>query len=291
MDDYVVGIGEVLWDMFQDGKRLGGAPANFAYHISQFGLRGCVVSAIGNDSLGQEIITNLTSKGLNQHIETIPFPTGTVDVKINQAGIPDYDIKRDVAWDNIPYTTGLENLAHNTKAVCFGSLAQRNDVSRKTINKFLDAMPHGGNILKVFDVNFRKRFFCKEIVDESIKRCNVLKINDEELVILNQMFLIPGIDILDSCRFLIGKYNLKILILTCGTKGSYVFTPDMMSYLPTPEVEVVDTVGAGDSFTAAFVASILNDNPINVAHAVAVNVSAFVCTQCGATPVLPSELR
>ena len=257
MKDIVVGMGEALWDVLPDGKKIGGAPANFAYHVSQFGLNSCVVSAVGGDTLGKEIIDNLTSKGVNHHIAEVPYPTGTVQVEIDQAGIPQYEIKENVAWDNIPYTASLKALAENTRAVCFGSLAQRNIVSRETIHSFLDAMPKNDENLVVFDVNLRQGFYSKEILCASMKRCNILKINDEELVAVSRMFGYPGIDLQDKCWILLGKYNLKMLILTCGINGSYVFTPGHVSYQPTPKVEVADTVGAGDSFTAAFIASIL----------------------------------
>ena len=285
MKDVVVGMGEALWDVLPEGKKIGGAPANFAYHVSQFGLPSCVVSAIGDDALGNEIIENFVSKGLNHLIAKVPYPTGTVQVEIDQAGIPQYEIKENVAWDNIPYTEELETLAANTKAVCFGSLAQRNVVSRETINRFLDAMPKNDDSLIVFDVNLRQGFF------NSMERCNILKINDEELVTVSRMFGYPGIDLQDKCWILLGKYNLKMLILTCGINGSYVFTPGSVSFLPTPQVEVADTVGAGDSFTAAFIANILKGKTVPEAHSLAVRTSAFVCTKKGAMPILPTDLK
>ena len=290
MKDIVVGMGEALWDMLPEGKKIGGAPANFAYHVSQFGLSSCVVSAIGDDSLGKEIIENFASKGLNHHIAQVPYPTGTVQVDIDQAGIPQYEIKENVAWDNIPYTAHLEALAENTKAVCFGSLAQRSVVSRSTINRFLDAMPQTDDTLIVFDINLRQGFYNKEILCNSMKRCNILKINDEELILVSRMFGYPGIDLQDKCWILLGKYNLKMLILTCGINGSYVFTPGHVSFQPTPQVEVADTVGAGDSFTAAFIASILKGKSVTEAHRLAVQTSAYVCTQNGAMPILPARL-
>ncbi len=290
MKDTVVGMGEALWDVLPEGKKIGGAPANFAYHVSQFGLPSCVVSAVGSDPLGQEIIENFTSKGLNHLIEEVLYPTGTVQVEIDQAGIPQYEIKENVAWDNIPYTARLEALAQRTRAVCFGSLAQRNVVSRQTINRFLDAMNHDDETLVVFDVNLRQGFYNKEILCESMQRCNILKINDEELVTVSRMFGYPGIDLQDKCWILLGKYNLKMLILTCGINGSYVFTPGSVSFLPTPQVEVADTVGAGDSFTAAFISSILRGRSVAEAHAAAVSTSAFVCTRNGAMPLLPPDL-
>ncbi|PWB01592.1 carbohydrate kinase [Paramuribaculum intestinale] len=206
--DMVVGMGEALWDVLPEGKKIGGAPANFAYHVSQFGLPSCVVSAVGADALGKEIVENFTSKGLNQLIAEVPYPTGTVQVEIDQAGVPQYEIKENVAWDNIPWTKQLESLAARTKAVCFGSLAQRNVVSRNTINRFLDAMPGKGDSFVVFDVNLRQGFYNKEILCNSMKRCNILKINDEELVTVSRMFGYPGIDLQDKCWILLGKYNL-----------------------------------------------------------------------------------
>lgn len=290
MNNVVVGMGEALWDVLPEGKKIGGAPANFAYHVSQFGLPSCVVSAVGADALGKEIIENFTSKGLNHLIAEVPYPTGTVQVEIDPAGVPQYEIKENVAWDNIPYTAHLEALAGRTKAVCFGSLAQRNVVSRNTINRFLDAMPHDDDNLVVFDVNLRQGFYNKEILCNSMKRCNILKINDEELVTVSRMFGYPGIDLQDKCWILLGKYNLKMLILTCGINGSYVFTPGNVSFQPTPKVEVADTVGAGDSFTAAFIASVLKGESVQQAHLRAVRTSAFVCTRKGAMPELPAEL-
>lgn len=287
----VVGMGEALWDILPEGKKIGGAPANFAYHVSQFGLPSCVVSAVGDDTLGHEIIANFNNKRLNHIVPVVDYPTGTVQVEIDQAGIPQYDIKENVAWDNIPFTAQLDELASHTKAVCFGSLAQRNVVSRKTINHFLDAMPQNDpEQLIVFDVNLRQGFYNEEILRNSMERCNVLKINDEELVTVSRLFGYPGIDLQDKCWILLGKYNLKMLILTCGVNGSYVFTPGHVSFQPTPKVEVADTVGAGDSFTAAFISCILKGKSVEEAHKNAVETSAFVCTQQGAMPILPANL-
>lgn len=286
----VVGMGEALWDVLPEGKKIGGAPANFAYHVSQFGLPSFVVSAVGDDPLGNEIHENFTSKGLNYIIDKVPYPTGTVQVELDQNGVPVYDIKENVAWDNIPCTDSLMELARRTKAICFGSLAQRNIVSRETINAFLDEMPVTDDTLTVFDVNLRQGFYNKEILCNSMNRCNILKINDEELVTVSRMFGYPGIDLQDKCWILLGKYNLKMLILTCGINGSYVFTPGKVSFRPTPTVEVADTVGAGDSFTAAFISSILKGKSVSEAHTIAVNTSAFVCTKNGAMPILPKSL-
>ncbi|MCI5626322.1 MAG: carbohydrate kinase [Porphyromonadaceae bacterium] len=286
----IVGMGEALWDVLPEGKKIGGAPANFAYNVSQFGLPSCVVSAVGDDPLGHEIIENFTEKELNLLIAEVPYPTGVVNVEIDAAGVPQYDIKENVAWDNIPYTEELRDLARRTRAVCFGSLAQRNIVSRETVNAFLDDMPKDDGTLVVFDVNLRQSFYTPEILCNSMKRCNILKINDEELVTVSRMFGYPGIDLQDKCWILLGKYNLKMLILTCGINGSYVFTPGNVSFQPTPKVDVADTVGAGDSFTAAFIAGIIKGLSVTEAHSLAVRTSAYVCTCQGAMNRLPADL-
>lgn len=290
MKDIVIGMGEALWDVLPDGKQIGGAPANFAYHVKQFGLNSCAISAIGSDPLGDELLERFDEKGVNYHIDRVPYPTGTVIVTLDANGVPQYEIKENVAWDNIPYTESLEELAKDTKAFCFGSLAQRNIVSRETINRFLENIPKENDPLIVFDINLRQDFYTKEIIQESLQRCNILKINDEELVTVSRLFGYPGLDLENKCWLLLGKYNLKMLILTCGENGSYVFTPGDLSYFKTPKVEVDDTVGAGDSFTAAFIANILKGRSVREAHKIAVETSAFVCTQSGAMPTLPEEL-
>lgn len=286
----VVGMGEALWDVLPEGKKLGGAPANFAYHISQFGLESRIVSAVGQDKLGTEILDNFRLKQLFGLVEIVPYPTGTVQVELDAEGVPCYDIKEGVAWDNIPYTQLLENLAQKTQAVCFGSLAQRSTVSRQTIQRFLDSMPNDSDTLRIFDINLRQSFYTKEILCDSFKRCNVLKINDEELAIVSHMFGYSEIDLQDKCWILLAKYNLKMVILTCGVNGSYVFTPGHVSFIETPKVQVADTVGAGDSFTAAFTAAILKGRNVAEAHQLAVETSAYVCTQQGAMPELPETI-
>ena len=289
MDRLVIGIGEALWDMLPEGKKLGGAPANFAFHAGQFGLESMAVSAIGLDPLGEEIAKELEEHGLPFHLDRIDYPTGTVQVTLDSNGIPRYEIKEDVAWDNIPYTKELADLAGRAQAVCFGSLAQRNPVSRETIGWFLDAVPE--DCLKVFDINLRQSFYSKEIIEDSLRRCDILKINDEELEIVKEMFGLEDLPTEGLCRSIIDEYGLKMLILTCGVNGSHVFSGDVSSFIETPKVNVADTVGAGDSFTGAFVASILKGKTVREAHEAAVKVSAFVCTQSGAMPVIPEDLK
>jgi fructokinase len=246
------------------------------------------VSALGEDKLADETVEALREHNLNDLLPRVPYPTGTVQVQLDEQGIPTYDIKENVAWDNIPFDDDIAQIAANCRAVCFGSLAQRNVVSRETIQKFLDATP--ADCLKIFDINLRQQFYTKEVIRESLQRCNILKINDEELVLIGRMFGYPGLDIENKCWLILGKYNLDMLVLTCGTNGSYVFTPGQMSFQETPKVQVADTVGAGDSFTGSFCAAILNGKPVPEAHKKAVEVSAFVCTQNGAMPTLPERL-
>ena len=287
MKRYVVGLGEVLWDVLPEGKKLGGAPANFAYHAGQFlGMDNTIaISALGNDPLAEETIEALKEHQLNYLLPRVPYPTGTVQVTLDGQGIPSYEIKEDVAWDNIPFNNDIADIARNCQAVCFGSLAQRNSVSRTTIHRFLDATP--SDCLKIFDINLRQHFYTKEIIQDSIRHCNILKINDEELELVGQLFGYPDLDFENKCWLILGKYNLDMLVLTCGTNGSYVFTPGNVSFQPTPKVQVADTVGAGDSFTGSFVASILKGKNVAEAHSTAVQVSAYVCTQNGAMPSLP----
>jgi fructokinase len=288
MENIIVGIGEILWDVFPAGKVLGGAPANFAYHVSQFGFDGVALSAIGNDALGNEIIENLSKKELNYIIEKTPYATGTVQVTVDSKGIPQYEICENVAWDNIPFTPEMEELASKTQTVCFGSLAQRNSVSRATINRFLDCLPE--TALKIFDINLRQHFYTLELIEQSLQRCNILKINDDEVLIVGQLFGWESKSELEICNQLLHNCDLEIVVLTKGTLGSYVVTKNETSFKPTPVVDVADTVGAGDSFTAAFVAALLHSQSISDAHQLAVDVSAYVCTQHGAMPVLPESL-
>lgn len=288
--DIIVGLGEALWDVLPEGKKLGGAPSNFAYHVKQFGFHSIAISAVGKDKLGDETLAALDAKGLDYIMPQTPYPTGTVQVELDDNGVPTYDIRENVAWDNIPFTPELEEVAKSCRAVCFGSLAQRNIVSRTTIRNFLETMPDGGGRLKIFDINLRQNFYTKEVLMDSLKHCNILKINDEELVMIGRMFDYPGLDMSNKCWLILGKYNLDMLVLTCGVNGSYVFTPGCVSFQPTPHVDVVDTVGAGDSFTGAFCSAILSGMSVADAHKLAVEVSAYVCTQSGAMPELPASI-
>ena len=290
MDIYIVGIGDILWDCLPDGRKIGGAPANFAYYAKQFGYDSMVVSAIGDDDLGMEIREVLDRAGLEYILDVPGYPTGTVEIDLDENGIPSYDIKENVAYDFIPFTPELEELARKCNVACFGSMTQRNPVSRNTIRRFLETMPQTEETYKVFDINLRQHFYSKEIISESLRICNVFKINDEELAVVSDMFGYEGESYREVCRKIISDWNLKYLILTCGTKGSYIFTENESSFMQTPVVNVADTVGAGDSFISAFMASILKGEDIRTAHELAVKISAYVCTRYGAMLDLPKEM-
>lgn len=289
MNKLIIGLGEALWDVLPEGKKLGGAPANFAFHASQFNNHGIAVSALGNDALGDEALAEFKAKNLDVIMPRLDYPTGTVPTTLDANGVPTYEIKEGVAWDNIPLTAEMEEAARKADAVCFGSLAQRSATSRATITRFLELTP--ASCLKIFDINLRQNFYSKEVIVNSLHHCDVLKINDEELVIISRMFEYPGLSTEEKCRRILNKYHLRMLVLTCGVNGSYVFTPDEMSFYATPRVQVADTVGAGDSFTGTFCAAILAGMSVTDAHKLAVEVSAYVCTQNGAMPELPAELR
>jgi fructokinase len=281
MQFYVIGIGELLWDMLPDGKQLGGAPANFAYHAQQVGAKGAILSAIGNDLLGSEIGLDIEKLKIQSLISKANYPTGTVAVTIKDNGIPSYEIVENVAWDMISLCEDAKIELKKADAICFGSLAQRNSVSRDSIIEAIGFTSE--KCLKVFDINLRQHFYNKEVIKNSLDICNVLKINDEELLVLSDMFGWEGSDI-EKCQFLMQHYQLELLALTCGENGSYLFSEEEQSFLETPKVEVADTVGAGDSFTGAMIMGKLQNKPLSEIHQMAVKVSAFVCTQKGATP-------
>ena len=288
----VIGMGEALWDVLPEGRKIGGAPANFAFHAGQAGMDARVVSAVGRDALGDETLLTLQQKGLNTDaVARVDFPTGMVQVTLSEGGIPQYDICEDVAWDNIPFTPALDELARNAQAVCWGSLAQRSEVSRNCIYRFLDAMPSEQGRLKVFDINLRQHFYSIDVIEASCQRANVLKINEEELVIVSELLRLGTPLVEQQCRLLMERFSLDMLVLTCGSNGSYIFTPVETSFRVTPLVQVADTVGAGDSFTATLVADLLKGEPVGVAHEHAVQLAAYVCTQQGAMAEWPEALR
>ncbi|MEI6890709.1 MAG: carbohydrate kinase [Pontiella sp.] len=284
----VAGIGELLWDVFSDHKHLGGAPANFACHVHQLGAEAYPISCVGADALGDELRGRLRSLGVDSRfvLESKSYPTGTVDVVLH-AGKPTYQIHENVAWDHMPFSDELRRLAGTLDAVCFGSLSQRSEESRKTIHTFLGHMPE--NALKIFDVNLRQTFFSKEHIEISLELANLLKLSDEELPVLAEFFGLSG-SMEEQLQQLIDRFGLRLIAYTRGPQGSLLMGVSERDDFPGCEGDAVDTVGAGDSFTAALCMGLLQGWPLNEVSAFANRVALFVCSQKGATPLLPEEL-
>lgn len=281
----VVGIGELLWDVLPTGKRAGGAPINFVYHATQQGAEGFAISAVGNDVSGTEIVQELDQNGISHVLGIVGYPTGSVMVELKD-GIPTYTIIEGVAWDHIPLTQESINLVKKADAVCFGTLAQRSVESRTTIHTLLSYARE--DALRFFDINIRQSYYSEELIRSLLEKANVFKINDEELELVRKMFSLSD-DEDTACRKLIERFGLRFMILTAGSRYSTIYTADDQSTIRTPKVEVVDTVGAGDSFSGAFVYSILTGKSLREAHQNAVDTAAFVCTKAGAWPAYPNK--
>lgn len=277
----VVGIGELLWDQFPTGKTAGGAPINFVYHASRLGAEGFAISAIGDDDNGHEILNELDTNSIRYLIDKVPYPTGTVDVKLKEDGIPEYTITERVAWDHMSPTAGAVDLAEQADAICFGTLGQRSLQSRETIQAILSFAPD--TAYRLFDINLRQHYYDKVLIEESLYLANVLKMNEEEMFQLKDLFGLNGSGE-EIVFWFMKNYNLKMVVLTGGSSYSAVYTPQESSTLPTPKVEVVDTVGAGDAFSAALIMSLLNGSRLEEAHQYAVKIAAFVCSNKGAWP-------
>ena len=274
----IIGIGELLWDMLPAGKRAGGAPVNFVYHATQMGAEGYAISAVGRDPLGDEILAELEKSGIKYCVARNDYPTGFVRVVLNN-GIPSYDIVEGVAWDYLDVSDDAVKLVERADAVCFGTLALRSAHSRCTIETLLSHVPE--RALRFFDVNLRGTYYSRELIGELLAHANVFKVNDEEIVVLKDMFDLSG-DEETVCRAFIERYDLRYMIFTAGEKYSAIYTAGEKSVLPTPKVQVADTVGAGDSFSGAFVYSILTGKTLVQAHQAAVETAAFVSTRSGA---------
>ncbi len=284
----VIGIGEVLWDLFLDGPQLGGAPANFAYHAQALGARSQVLTRIGVDRFGRDILERF--KAMDLPMGTVQLdeevPTGTVTVTLNGNGVPHFIIHENVAWDRLEITETALDAVSQANAVCFGTLAQRRSVSRITIQKLVGASP--ASALRVFDINLRQQFYSREVIEQSLVLANVVKLNDAELPILAEMFQL-GSNPQHQMEKLARDFDLRLVALTRGPNGSLLYRPGRWSKQAPPPVQVVDTVGAGDSFTAALVMGLLADMDLDAVHAAAAEVAGYVCSQPGATPALPPQ--
>lgn len=286
----IVSIGELLWDMFPSGAEIGGAPGNFAFHSQAIGGEGIVVSAVGNDVPGKAILDRLRAKSLTTQYIALDaeHPTGTVSVEVDREGRPSYIIHENVAWDFIPRTPQLARLAETIDAVCFGSLGQRAAVSRGTIHWLVkNAHPRA---LRIFDVTLRQSFYSWEAIDTSLRATHVLKLDEEELRKLAEFLAIDG-DELTLIKKIEAKYDIRLVAYTRGDKGSLLYSGGEVSDHPGYKTMVVDTVGAGDAFTATLVTGMLLGKKLEVINDAANRVASFVCSQRGATPELPEELR
>ena len=285
----IVGVGEILWDMLPAGRQLGGAPANFAYHAKALGADAAVVSRVGDDEPGREILDRLDALGLNRaHVTTDrTHPTGRVDVRLDAAGVPTYVIHAPAAWDFIPPDAALLDLAARADAVCYGSLALRAERSAATITAFVEATRG----LRVFDVNLRPPFVDGAVVARLLPASNVLKLNDAELPRVADMLGIPT-DAGAAAEALFERFPLRVIALTRGGAGSVLFSRDgRVADHPGFPTIVADTVGAGDAFTAALVTGLLRGHDLGAVNAAANRLAAYVCSRHGATPPIPPELR
>ncbi len=281
------GVGEVLFDVFPTGPKIGGAPANFAYHCRQNGLEAIAISSVGNDELGYQARNLLAARFLPALLMENSKETGAVKVSLSADGVPTYTFVEDTAYDNIPLTETALGVARQLDLMCFGSLAQRGSVSHNTIMALLDVMPKGA--LRVFDVNLRRTYYSREIIEDSLKRTDIFKCNEDELPVLCELAGLENSTAEAYYDYLKSK-GIYCFIFTEGAVQSTVYLNDEVSVLPTPKVDAVDTVGAGDSFTATLVSRLMQGDPLKKAHEKAVKISAYVCTQAGAMPDMPAEL-
>ena len=284
----IAGIGELLWDIFPTGKQVGGAPCNFAFHAMQAGCDSVVISAVGNDNPGNKLLKALKNLKINcEYVQQNSFSTGTVTVTLDEKGQPNYIIHENAAWDNIVFNAPIISKLNDLDAVCFGTLGQRNTVSASTIQKLLNAVKP--ECLKVFDINLRQHFYTSEIIIQSLRFADILKLNDEELPVLASLFGISG-DVKNQLGQIITMFDLKYIVYTMGEKGSFILGENEISFLESPKIEVIDTVGAGDSFTAVLVAGLLKGVSLHEIHEMATRTAAYVCTKKGATPVIPFRI-
>ena len=283
-----IGLGEVLWDIFDYGKALGGAPCNFAYHVNALGHVGLPLSRVGEDRLGDEIFKRLEDLGLRtDYIQRDPaHPTGQVLVKLDAAGVPDFTIVENVAWDYMEAEEKWLEAARSADAVCFGTLAQRNRESRRAIQQVLDA---ASDAVIVYDVNFRQNFYSREVVTESLALTTVLKLNEAEVRQMHGVLGGSGSEE-DFVRGLMREYGIALTCVTLGERGCTLYAHDETVTRPVPPTQVADTVGSGDAFTAGLVIKFLEGRPLSAIAEGANILGAFVASRRGATPELPPQL-
>jgi fructokinase len=285
----VVGLGELLWDLLPTGKQCGGAPANFTYHAQALGAEAWLVTRVGDDELGDELRQHVVALGLpDVYLTTDPdHPTGTVAVELDGFGQPKYVIHEHVAWDFIPPREDLAELALRADAVCFGTLAQRNAVSRTTIRDFLAATRN--DCLRIFDVNLRQRYYNMDTIAPSLAAATVVKLNEDEFAVFRKLLSISG-DEPTALGTMFRRFGLRLIVLTKGAGGAVLFGSEGLSVHPGLPSDVTDTIGAGDAFTAVVAVGLLRGWDLQTINARANRLAAYVCSQPGATPPIPPSM-
>lgn len=278
----IAGIGEVLWDLLPDGKQAGGATANFCYHIQMLKAQSILISSVGHDSDGRDLIGFLQSRGFQCdfiHIDT-DHPTGTVTVKLEN-GNPHYDITQNVAWDHIPFIRSTAEKIGKADAICIGTLSQRNLQSRKSIIRYIKSVSDSTIIMT--DLNLRHPYYTASIITHTLEFSDVLKLNESELGYLKKIYTLPDSNI-NALKQLMKRFNLYASALTLGEMGSILIKGNDVSIHHGNTTNVVDTVGAGDAFSAAFIYGLLNNNSLDVINETANRIASHVCTQKGGIP-------
>lgn len=287
----IVGIGEVLWDVFPDGEHFGGAPANVVMHAAALGAEAFMISAVGPDARGDAALARLDAAGVNRTGVTrlLGHPTGVVNVRVDANGQPSFEIAADVAWDYIPWSRDVELIAKSAEAICFGTLAQRSGVSRSTIKRAVRATLR--REWRLFDVNLRQNYFDEDVVLTSLDMANAIKLNVEELPVIARLCRLSAEGVVEQLKMLCEWFGLRIAALTRGSAGSVLVTPDEVCECAAPITLIRDTVGAGDAFTATLLVGLLHRRTLAEISERANAVAAYVCSQPGATPPIPAALR
>jgi len=287
----IVGIGEVLWDVFPDADHFGGAPANVAMHAAALGAEAWMVSAVGRDARGDAALAQLDAAGVHHDTvaQLVQHRTGVVRVSVDATGQPTFDIEPDVAWDYVPWTANVATLVERTDAICFGTLAQRAPVSRATIARAVGATRRSA--WRLFDVNLRQIYFDGATIRASLTLANAVKLNDDELPLVAQLCHLRTSAPLDQLHELCDRFELRLAALTRGASGAVLVTPHETCESAAPRTVVADTVGAGDAFTATLLVGLLTGHSLVEVSERANAVAAYVCSRPGATPPIPEALR
>jgi fructokinase len=287
----VVGLGEALWDVLPDADHFGGAPANVALHAAALGAESWLVSAVGQDARGDAALARLDAAGVRRDTvaRLADHPTGVVRVTLDAAGHPVYDIATESAWDYVPWSVAVQQVAERADAIAFGSLAQRSPVSRATIRRAVNATQR--STLRLFDVNLRQHYYDAAVLTESLELANAVKLNEEELPVVCRLCGAGGATPVDQLRALCNRFTLRLAALTRGACGAVLVTRSEVCESRAPATAVADTVGAGDAFTATLLSGILAGHSLDLVSSRANAVAAYVCSQPGATPPIPEDLR